>query len=279
MRISLPRSNETAPRIQTTSNAGSYAATFVVGVVGFVVGNLALDAIKEQIHHNTVQSSSHSASVWPPPLATQLEPSPPAVAPPNSTGPSSWAIQPKSTSDADRLQQRESAGLQSAQVSLLNPVAPTATSPEERGSGGPIASSNTAIADASVDVGKSDPSNAIANPPGPNLAESFYRRGIADGQNRSYDKALADLSEAIRLDPMSAPAYYNRGVTYWQRGNRDRATADFNEAIRLDPKLAVAYYGRGCGYMYYGQKVKAEMDFAQAKRLGYTSPKPNSTNR
>ncbi len=86
------------------------------------------------------------------------------------------------------------------------------------------------------------------------------------------------MTEAIRLDPKSAPAYYNRGVSYWHAGNRDRATADFNEAIRLDPKLGVAYYGRGCACLYYGQKVKAEMDFARAKSLGYTSPKPHPTN-
>ena len=110
--------------------------------------------------------------------------------------------------------------------------------------------------------------------------ESYYRRGIAYGQNGDYDKAIADFTEAIRLNLKSAPVYYNRGVTYWHRGNHDRATADFNEAIRLDPKLAVAYYGRGCACLYYGQKVKAEMDFVEAKRLGYTSPiAGDSTNR
>ncbi len=73
-------------------------------------------------------------------------------------------------------------------------------------------------------------------------------------------------------------AYYSRGITYWHKGNHDRAIADFNLAIRLNPKLAVAYYGRGCAYWYYGQKAKAEEDFAHAKSLGYTSPRPSSTN-
>ncbi len=90
--------------------------------------------------------------------------------------------------------------------------------------------------------------------------------------------AIADFNEAIRLNPTLPQAYCNRGVTYLHKGDYDRATADFNEAIRLDPKFAVAYYGRGCACLHYGQKVQAEMDFAQAKRLGYTSPKPNSTN-
>ena len=157
MRIPLPQSCQSAPRTETTFNVSSYAATFVVGVVGFVVGNLALDAVKEQIHHNAVQSSSQSASISPPPLATQSGPSLPAIPPPVSTGPSSRAIQPESTSDVERLQPRESIGQQPAQVSLQHPVAPTASVPAERGSGGQIIGPNSASADAPADVRKAVP--------------------------------------------------------------------------------------------------------------------------
>ena len=62
------------------------------------------------------------------------------------------------------------------------------------------------------------------------------------------DRAIADYTEAIRLDPKYANAYSNRGVAYSDKGDKDRAIADFTEAIRLDPKYADAYNNRGFAY-------------------------------
>jgi len=52
-------------------------------------------------------------------------------------------------------------------------------------------------------------------------------------------------------------------------GEYDRAIADFTEAIRLDPKCGSAYRGRGNAYKEKGDSDKARADFDQAKRLGY----------
>ena len=38
-----------------------------------------------------------------------------------------------------------------------------------------------------------------------------------------HDRAIADLSEAIRLDPKSAAAYGNRAAAYRIKGENDRA--------------------------------------------------------
>ena len=67
------------------------------------------------------------------------------------------------------------------------------------------------------------------------------------------DRAIADYTEAIRLDPKNANAYSNRGYAYSDKGDTDRAIADFTEAIRLDPKFAIAYNNRG---LAYGEKAK-----------------------
>ena len=53
---------------------------------------------------------------------------------------------------------------------------------------------------------------------------------------KEYDKAIADYTEAIRLDPKNARAYTNRGGLGRQE-EYDKAIADFTEAIRLDPKM------------------------------------------
>ena len=61
-------------------------------------------------------------------------------------------------------------------------------------------------------------------------------------KNRLTTVALSPTSlEAIRLEPKSALAYNNRGVAWSVKKDYDRAIADFTEAIRLDPKMPIAF--------------------------------------
>ena len=75
--------------------------------------------------------------------------------------------------------------------------------------------------------------------------DAYYNRGVAYSDKGDTDRAIADFTEAIRLDPKYANAYVNRGVAYGDKGENDRAIADYTEAIRLDPKFAHAYCNRG----------------------------------
>src|SRR5262245_42445384 len=82
----------------------------------------------------------------------------------------------------------------------------------------------------------------------PKYAVAYSNRGLAYAYKNEYDRAIADYNEAIRLDPKYVEAYYNRGLAYDYKNEYDRAIAEFKEAIRLDPKYAVAYYNRGLTY-------------------------------
>ena len=98
-------------------------------------------------------------------------------------------------------------------------------------------------------------------------AEEHLNRGIAHSQNGEYDQAIANFTEAIRLDSTSAAAYFHRGNIHLQTGGVDDAIADYTEAIRLNPDVAVAYSNRGAAYGMTHQLDKSISDYNQAIRL------------
>lgn len=61
---------------------------------------------------------------------------------------------------------------------------------------------------------------------------------------KNYDRAIADYSAAIRLDPKYAEAFCERGKAYFANRNYGSVIADYNEAIRLDPKYVKAFLQR-----------------------------------
>src|SRR6266404_1188228 len=83
---------------------------------------------------------------------------------------------------------------------------------------------------------------------GRDLAAYYNNRGYAYSHKGDLDRAIADYSEAIRIDPKDAIAFNNRGSAYSHKGDLDRAIADYSEAIRLNPKDAIAFNNRGIAY-------------------------------
>jgi Flp pilus assembly protein TadD len=47
----------------------------------------------------------------------------------------------------------------------------------------------------------------------------------------------------------------------------EQAIADYTEAIRVDPSYADAYYNRGAAYEKLGQTADAEADYAVHRQL------------
>jgi tetratricopeptide (TPR) repeat protein len=96
---------------------------------------------------------------------------------------------------------------------------------------------------------------------------------VSTEQMQMYDKAIADLTQAIRLDPDNAKAYSFRGTAYLCKNDYDKAIADYNRAIQLDQNYAGAYSNRGNVYGIKGEYSRAISDFEVALRL-----EPNDTN-
>ena len=103
----------------------------------------------------------------------------------------------------------------------------------------------------------------------PDYAGAYRHRGNAHYYESEHDKAIADFSEAIRIKPEDVLTHLLRGFAYAYKHQFDKAIADYSEAIRLDPAHAVAYYNRGLAYRARGDKVKAEADGARARELGF----------
>jgi WD40 repeat protein len=68
------------------------------------------------------------------------------------------------------------------------------------------------------------------------VAASF-RRGLAHARWKEYDRAIADFSRVIRLDPRHARAYYQRGLLYAEKKDFAQARADLDRAINIDPQV------------------------------------------
>ena len=60
-----------------------------------------------------------------------------------------------------------------------------------------------------------------------------FERGKSFFDNGDYDSAIAQYTEAIRLDPKYAAAYNSRSLAYGKKGEYDKAKADVAEAVRI----------------------------------------------
>ncbi len=108
---------------------------------------------------------------------------------------------------------------------------------------------------------------AAGRPAGPELARIHNRRGLELDRKADYDGAIADYSEAFRLNPKFAAAVSNRGLAYWHKRDFDRAIVDAGVAIQLDPKLAPAYNVRGIAHIDKNELDPAIADLGEAIRL------------
>jgi len=92
-------------------------------------------------------------------------------------------------------------------------------------------------------------------------------RGDLHLVKKDYPQALADYNAAIAVDPSSALSVVGRGITYFAAGDFDHAIADFDQASRMQPTLADAPYWRGVARLRKGDKAGGEADIAVAKKL------------
>jgi Flp pilus assembly protein TadD len=105
--------------------------------------------------------------------------------------------------------------------------------------------------------------NVLPPPP----ATVAFQRGLAALYRGSCDRAIAEFTEVIRLDPNSFEARFCRGTSYSLARRSREALADHTAAIQLQPDRPDAYLERARVYLDLGEKSLALTDYTEAIRL------------
>jgi tetratricopeptide (TPR) repeat protein len=101
----------------------------------------------------------------------------------------------------------------------------------------------------------------------PGNAQAWHGRANARHWMRDFEGAIRDYTEALQLKPDRAASYAGRARAYREQGDQDRVIADLGEAIRLDPADATLRMDRAIAYHAKGLFDQAIMDDTEAIRL------------
>jgi tetratricopeptide (TPR) repeat protein len=128
----------------------------------------------------------------------------------------------------------------------------------------PVALKPTPPAEQVIVQQRIDEATSQSEPKGKHLtARDHFERGLLRFDKGDYPNAIADFTDAIRLDPQYTAAYIMRGGTYKASGDFANADADFSEAIRIQPRHPDAYVGRGLVRQAQGNVKGAAADWQQ----------------
>ncbi len=95
----------------------------------------------------------------------------------------------------------------------------------------------------------------------------FFESGLVSLKNHSYQAAIDQFDQAIRIDPGFKEAYSGRGFAYLQLGQIDRAQISYNQILKIDPMSASAYAGLALIRSRLGDDRQSQLDTAKSAAL------------
>jgi carboxyl-terminal processing protease len=108
---------------------------------------------------------------------------------------------------------------------------------------------------------------ALQSPKGTGFPDESGDALVYHDPKRDRADAIADLTEAIRLDPGNPEYRQARGLGYQAQGDTARALLDFEAEIRLAPDSAAGYAARGAVEQHLHRDEEALDDGAQVLRI------------
>jgi tetratricopeptide (TPR) repeat protein len=104
---------------------------------------------------------------------------------------------------------------------------------------------------------------ALACALSPTFAEPHLRRGLCLAEEGAGQEAIAALNQAIELAPDSWQAFYARGHAFSLLYEYEKALADYSLALTLNPSAAVCRCARAATYLEVGQAERAMLESAR----------------
>jgi serine/threonine-protein kinase len=102
----------------------------------------------------------------------------------------------------------------------------------------------------------------------PGTASIHYALGCMYLGLHHWDPCVAELEQAIRLNPANAWSVNRLGVAYqWMGGHDDDAIAQFHKSIRLDPNIGWTHHHLAVSLERNGRFDEAAEEFREAVRL------------
>jgi Tfp pilus assembly protein PilF len=99
------------------------------------------------------------------------------------------------------------------------------------------------------------------------IQTAYLNRGVAYGDRREFDRAIADFTTVLSYDPRSVDAFLNRGMAHVARLEYDKAIADYDAALTVRPDFADAYTNRGSVFLRKKDFDRAIIDYDRAIAL------------
>ena len=101
----------------------------------------------------------------------------------------------------------------------------------------------------------------------PNQYQAYRMRGLARARQGDWAGLRDDCSLALQYHPTSAELHNLRGTACYRLQDYDAALADFEDAVRLDASRPESFYNRGLARHRQGKLAEAIEDFQQALKL------------
>jgi tetratricopeptide (TPR) repeat protein len=101
----------------------------------------------------------------------------------------------------------------------------------------------------------------------PVFTQAYLYRGSVLSRFSRYNLANADFDMVIDLRPTSADGYYSRGINFLLTQQIKNSIKDFTEVININPKHVDAWINRGTAKLYNVDSLGALADYTQAIKL------------
>lgn len=108
---------------------------------------------------------------------------------------------------------------------------------------------------------------AMDNKYASSLAAALQQRGFAAANEKRLPEAIADFTEALKVNPRDAGIYERRAAVEMKINALDKALADYNEAIKIKPNETRYYSYRAYIFEMNGDLKNAMADTEKVLKM------------